>query len=258
MKKIGVFDSGIGGLTVLRALRRRAPRADFVFLGDLARVPYGVHDQPTILSYARSDAEFLLSQGADAIVIACNTATAAALDALREELDVPVWGVIAPAAEEAVRLSRGGIAVMATEATVRSGSYERTLHALRPGGEYHFLPCQKLVSLIERGVPEEAEEAVEQCRAYLAPIVGKSVDTLVLGCTHFPLYSGAIASLLPGVKLVDSGEALAGQLSEILREASGEGRTDYCVTARSEAFERAVERLDGSAAPGCVRCVGAL
>ena len=114
MKKIGVFDSGIGGLTVLRALRRRAPRADFVFLGDLARVPYGVHDQPTILSYARSDAEFLLSQGADAIVIACNTATAAALDALREELDVPVWGVIAPAAEEAVRLSRGGIAVMAT------------------------------------------------------------------------------------------------------------------------------------------------
>ena len=107
-------------------------------------------------------------------------------------------------------------------------------------------------------MPEEAEEAVEQCRAYLAPIVGKSVDTLVLGCTHFPLYSGAIASLLPGVKLVDSGEALAGQLSEILREASGEGRTDYCVTARSEAFERAVERLDGSAAPGCVRCVGAL
>ena len=107
MKKIGVFDSGIGGLTVLRALRRRAPRADFVFLGDLARVPYGVHDQPTILSYARSDAEFLLSQGADAIVIACNTATAAALDALREELDVPVWGVIAPAAEEAAVVRNG-------------------------------------------------------------------------------------------------------------------------------------------------------
>ena len=256
MKKIGVFDSGIGGLTVLRALRQVAPEADMVFLGDLARVPYGVHDQPTILSYSRDNAAFLLREQAEAVVIACNTATAASLDTLREELDVPVWGVIESAVKAAVKATRNGrIAVIATEATVRSGSYERQLRAALPEGEFAFLACQNLVSLIESGVGEDEDAAVEQCRAYLEPLQGKNFDTMILGCTHFPMYRHTIERLLPGVTLIDTGEAISAMLEAELGGSEGSGTTDYCVTARSEAFDRAVLKLDEKATPGCVRLV---
>lgn len=256
MKKIGVFDSGIGGLTVLHALRKAAPELDVVFLGDIGRSPYGTKDTATVLGYSRDNAAFLLREGAEAIAIACNTATAASLTELRQELDVPVWGVIEPAAKAAVKASTGGrIAVMATEGTIRGGSYERQLRALLPEGEFYFLPCQNLVALIEGGVDETEEAAVEQCCAYLAPLEGTDVDTLILGCTHFPMYRNTIQKLLPGVTLIDTGEALTAELKEILRESEGSGVTDYCATKYSDAFDIAVHKLDGNAAPGCVRVV---
>lgn len=241
---------------MLRALREAAPELDVVFLGDLGRSPYGTKDTATVLSYSRDNAAFLLREGAEAVVIACNTATAASLTELRQELNVPVWGVIEPAAKAAVKASPGGrIAVIATDATIRSGSYERQLRALLPEGEFFFQPCQNLVALIEGGVDEEEEAAVEQCRAYLAPLQGKGIDTLILGCTHFPMYRNTIQKLMPGVTLIDTGEALTSELGEQLRQSGGSGATDYCVTKFSDAFDNAVHKLDEKAAPGCVRVV---
>ena len=243
MKKIGVFDSGIGGLTVLHTLRETCPKLDMVFFGDVGRMPYGVHDKETVLGYSRDCARFLMEQGVEAIVIACNTATAASLSELRQELPIPVYGVIEFAASAAKKATKNGrIGVIATDATVKSGSYTKALD----GFTVLERPASPLVTMIEGGIADTDERAVEACKAVLADLPGQDIDTLVLGCTHFPVYAKPIAQLLPGVTLIDSGKALAVALRETLGNG-GCGRTEYYTSKKSEAFANMVYRLDANA-----------
>ncbi len=250
MKKIGVFDSGIGGLTVLHSLRAACPLLDMVFLGDVGRMPYGVHDKETVLGYSRDCARFLREQGVEAIVIACNTATAASLTELRQELDIPVYGVIEFAAEAAKKATKNSrIGVIATDATVRSGSYTRALEG------YTVLerPASPLVTMIEGGIADSDARALEACKAVLADLPEQSIDTLVLGCTHFPVYAKPIGELLPGVTLIDTGAALAEALKDTLGNG-GSGKTEYYTSKASEAFAAMVHRLDPNA--GEIRVFG--
>jgi glutamate racemase len=208
---IGVFDSGIGGLTVVRELRRRLPHERIVYFGDTARVPYGIKSPETVTRFAREDCEFLLRFEPKMIVAACNTASAAALPELEGSLPVPVCGVVEPGAREAVR-SAGGhtIAVIATEATIGSDAYRRAMKRYDPHVRVVQRPCPLFVPLVEEGRP--CEDAIVQAvvRDYLEPIVRLDPKVIVLGCTHYPLLKEAIAAVAgPDIGLVDSGEQTA-------------------------------------------------
>lgn len=214
---IGVFDSGIGGLTVVREIVARLPAESIVYFGDTARVPYGPKSPETVRRYAREAAAFLLSRGVKAIVVACNTATAAAADALAAELDVPVLGVIEPGARAAVAASRTGrIGVIGTVGTINSGAYDLAVRRLLPGARVYAQPCPLFVPLAEEGLLDgEATRLVAE--SYLAPLRALDVDVLVLGCTHYPLLRPLIAGIMgPGVTLVDSGAETAAELHRVL------------------------------------------
>jgi len=216
---IGVFDSGLGGLTVAHAIMRRLPTESIVYFGDTARVPYGPKSPDTVRRYSREIAAFLLEQGVKAIVVACNTATAHALPALRAELDVPVLGVVEPGARAAVRATRSGrIGVIATEGTIRSRAYERAIHEASPSAEVTALACPLFVPLVEEGwTDHDATELV--AREYLDPLRARGVDTLVLGCTHYPLLKPLIGEVVGrDVRLIDSAEETALDTEQMLRE----------------------------------------
>jgi glutamate racemase len=212
---IGVFDSGFGGLTVLRALVERLPDAGFAFLGDTARLPYGSKSRRTIARYAAESAQFLVrEQGAEFLVIACNTASALALDAIQDAVSVPVLGVIEPGAAAAKAASRtGDVLVIATDATVQSQAYSAACRA--QGLQAHEKACPLLVPLVEEGWTDHPVTA-EVIRIYLDELTreanarGMSPDTLVLGCTHYPLLRPVIERAVPvGVRVIDSAEAVA-------------------------------------------------
>jgi glutamate racemase len=207
---IGVFDSGVGGLTVLRALQAALPDASFLYLGDTARLPYGTKSPGTISRYALQAARLLVDRGIDSLVVACNTASAVALDDLRAALpELDVTGVVEPGAAAAVVASTGGaIAVIGTESTIRGGAYTPAITRLRPDARVIGLPCPLFVALAEEGWTEgPIPEAI--ARAYLDPIKD-DIDTLVLGCTHFPLLAAAIgATVGRGVAIVDSAATTA-------------------------------------------------
>lgn len=209
MSAIGVFDSGVGGLTVLAELQRRLPAEPTVYLGDTARVPYGTRSPDVVVRYSLGNARFLGEQGIKLLVVACNTATAHALPALREALPVPVIGVVEPGVRVAAAVSPGGrIGVVGTAGTIASGAYQRALTALRPGAEVLARACPLFVPLAEEGWTEgDVPRAVAE--RYLGDLRGR-IDALVLGCTHYPLLKGPIASVLgDGVLLVDSARATA-------------------------------------------------
>lgn len=207
---IGVFDSGVGGLTVLRALQRALPGESFLYLGDTARLPYGTKSPGTIARYALQAARVLVDRGIDSLVIACNTASAVALDDLRAALpQLDVTGVVEPGAAAAVATSTGGsIGVIATESTIRGGAYAQAIARLRPDARVVGLPCPLFVALAEEGWTEgPIPDAV--AHAYLDPIKD-GIDTLVLGCTHFPLLAASIAATVgPRVAIVDSAATTA-------------------------------------------------
>lgn len=221
-ESIGIFDSGLGGLTVLRSVVKRLPHESIVYLGDTARVPYGTKSADTVVRYARSCARILLERGIKMLVVACNTASACALDALRDELEVPVVGVIEPGAAAAVRQTRNGrIGVIGTAGTMQSQAYPDAIHGLNPGLEVFCKACPLFVPLVEEGWTE-GSVATEVARAYLSEIMDRSVDTLVLGCTHYPLLRPVIADVMgPEVALVDSAESTADVVMEVLAGVGG-------------------------------------
>lgn len=219
MGPIGVFDSGMGGLTVLRALLRRLPDEDFIYFGDTARVPYGTKGARTVRAFARQDAAFLHAQGVKMIVVACNTASAFALDELQQEFPVPVLGVIEPGIEAALARTRGGpIGVIGTSGTIRSGKYQEGLARVVGAARVRARECPLFVPLAEEGLTEHpiTEMAVAE---YLLPLREAGVDTLILGCTHYPLLKPAISRFMePETALVDSAEALAEAAARTLVE----------------------------------------
>lgn len=223
MSRIGIFDSGVGGLTVQREILAALPSADTLYLGDTARLPYGTKSAETVTAYSLRSARFLAGHAIDLLVVACNTASAVALPALREALDVPVLGVVEPGARVAVERTRTGrIGVIGTQGTISSGAYQAAIRALRPDARVTAQPCPLFVPLAEEGWTDPADEIVRGIvRRYLAPVVAAGVDTLVLGCTHYPLLKGAVAAELPGVALVDSAEAIAAEVRARLPAVDG-------------------------------------
>lgn len=230
---IGVFDSGIGGLTVLKALTEAMPRESFIYLGDTARLPYGTKSAKSVTRYVLQTTALLRDRGVKLLVIACNTATAVSLEALREAYpDLPVVGVIRPGAEAACRTSRSGrIGVIATEGTVRGGRYEREILAVRPEARVFARPCPLFVPLAEEGWCD-GEIAELVARRYLASLVAETaIDTLVLGCTHFPVLAPAIQQVVgPEVTLVDSARTTAEFVQDMLL------RRDICATTTSRSL----------------------
>lgn len=214
---VGVFDSGIGGLTVAQEIMHQLPRESLIYFGDTARVPYGPKSRDTVLRYSREIAGYLGTQGVKAIVIACNTATAHALSTLRNELPVPVIGVVEPGARAAVKATRTGhIGVIGTAGTIKSGAYERAIRNLAPDVRITARACPLFVPLVEEGwADHEATRLI--AREYLETFAEAGVDTLVLGCTHYPLLKGVVADVLgPAVRLIDSAEETAAETATLL------------------------------------------
>jgi glutamate racemase len=218
-RPIAVFDSGIGGLTVVSALRRELPEENILYLGDTARVPYGGKSRATIERYSEEIATMLVREGAKMVVVACNTASALGLDRLREVLDVPVEGVIAPGVEAALSATRSGhIAILGTKATIGSGAYAEALRAARPDIRVTSVACPLLVPLVEEGLfDDEVTDAVLE--RYLASVRSGDADALVLGCTHYPLLASAIARVAGSdIALVDSAANCARSVARHLEE----------------------------------------
>jgi len=246
---IGVFDSGVGGLTVLKALTAQLPHEDFVYLGDTARLPYGTKSPETVARYALQAAQALLEYGVKGLVIACNTASSVGLPAIRERIhDIPVIGVIEPGAEAACAASKSGhIAVIATERTIREGAYQEAIVQLRHDARVVAQPTQLFVALAEEGL-HQGPIAESVARHYLAPMFrpdrSTSPDTLVLGCTHFPMLVGAIrAAVGPEVRIVDSAATTAKSARELLgrqglARTAGEGTARFLATDSVERFAR--------------------
>jgi len=214
---IGIFDSGIGGLTVVRQLHRVLPHEDLVYLGDTARVPYGSKSPGTVVRFACEDTQFLIQQNVKAVVVACNTVSAWALPTLEREFPVPIFGVIAPGALAALKKTRSRrIGVIGTSTTVRSEAYNSAIHSLDGSAKVFSRACPLLVPLVEEGwTHNKITQAI--LRAYLTPLLRRRIDTLVLGCTHYPLLKSAIRRVVgEEVVLVDSAESCARFLSERL------------------------------------------
>ena len=214
---IGVFDSGIGGLTVAQEVIRQLPAESVVYFGDTARVPYGPKSPETVRRYSQEIADFLQTQGVKAMVIACNTATAHALAMLREKLSIPVIGVVEPGARAAVASSKSNrIGVIGTVGTIKSGAYERAIRALSPDAIITARACPLFVPLVEEGWNEHPASRLI-AEEYLRPFAAADVDTLVLGCTHYPLLKPLLADVLgPTVRLIDSAEETAAETGRTL------------------------------------------
>lgn len=214
---IGIFDSGVGGLTVVREIQRQLPCESVVYFGDTARVPYGSKSPDTVIRFSRELASFLLSKGVKMIVAACNTASSVSLPSLEEFCPVPVIGVIEPGARAAAGSTRNGVVgVIGTLGTISSGAYQKALRGIEGVKAVVAQPCPLLVPLVEEGWLDH-RITVEIVEEYMAPLIREKIDTLVLGCTHYPLLKGVFSRVLgPGVTLVDSAESTASVVRDIL------------------------------------------
>jgi glutamate racemase len=256
---IGVFDSGVGGLTVLRALAEALPHEEFIYLADTGRYPYGTKSAETVTRYSLDNADFLMGRGVKMLVVACNTASAVSLDAIATRYRVPVVGVIEPGARAAVARTRSRqVGVIATEGTIGSGAYTRALRALAPSVEVFTRACPLLVPLAEEGWTEGpiARGVVE---TYLASLARSGIDTLILGCTHYPLLKPVIGEVMgPDVALVDSAEETAREVAAALASGgiartSGAGCTSVFVTDVPDRFVRIGQRFLGARVESAVR-----
>jgi glutamate racemase len=219
LNKLGVFDSGIGGLTVYRGLRDALPSVSILYFGDTARVPYGTKSSHTVTGYSLQIARHLVGRGVDAVVVACNTASAYAMEALQSEIDVPVYGVVIPGAMAAVEATRAGVVgVVGTRGTVFSGAYQKALGDLDPSVRVEAVPCPLFVPLVEEGWLDDTL-TLQVAERYLAPLVDAGVDTIVLGCTHYPMLKGVISRVVGDeVVLIDSAEAVSMEVRNYMRD----------------------------------------
>ena len=260
---IGIFDSGVGGLTVYRALHERLPSEHFVYLGDTARVPYGTKSLATVERYAIENSKFLEARGIKLLVVACNTASALALPAIRKAVGVNVVGVIGPGARAATRISAGEkIAVIATEATVQSGAYSRAIAAVDQNCEVIERACPLFVSLAEEGWAD-SEVARSVAEHYLGDFRDMKLGAIVLGCTHYPILRDIIRRVVGNdVALIDSGEAAATEVqsflesnqlqaeqtrSSVLERQLCDDLDHFYVTDAAERFSKVAERFLGTA-----------
>lgn len=254
-RPIGIFDSGLGGLTVVKAIRRELPKEKLAYFGDTARIPYGTKSPDTIIRYSKQIIRFLLKrEKVKCVVVACNTSSAWALKDLRREFNIPILGVIDPGAFAAVDATRNGrIGVIGTEGTIYSKAYPRTIHHLMPRAKVFALPCPLFVPLVEEGkLSGPVAESV--VREYLKPLLRSRIDTLLLGCTHYPLLKRTIAKVAgKNVKIVDSAEETARSLHRNLEthgiELSGRGGASFYVSDLSRKFKEHAQRFLGSHIP---------
>jgi glutamate racemase len=218
---IGIFDSGVGGLTVFDAIRKRFPSPSIIYFGDTARVPYGSKSHDTIVRYSRQNATFLVQQNINLLIVACNTSSALALDVLRENFRLPIIDVIQPGARKAVEISKNKkIGVIGTEATIKSEAYEKAIHKIEPETEVISQPTPLLVPLVEENwIHHQITEKI--LAEYLAPLLEHRIDTLVLGCTHYPLLKHTIQKVVGNnVTLVDSAEAITQEIPPFLENST--------------------------------------
>lgn len=245
---IGIFDSGVGGLTVMKEIIKQMPEEHIIYLGDTARVPYGVRSPETVLKYSLENTQFLMSRGIKILVVACNTSSAVSLDILLEKFPIPVIGVVGPGARAAVEMTKiKRIAVIGTETTINSGSYERAIKSIDASILVSGIACPLFVPLIEEGWLE-GEVVNLTAEKYLSSLKCDSVDTLVLGCTHYPMIKHVIENIVQ-IPLIDSAVEtakevkLALQQKGILRAGRGEVSREFFVTDSPEKFERVGERF---------------
>lgn len=243
---IGIFDSGYGGLTVLKEIAATLPDEDIIYLGDTARVPYGIRSAETILRYSYANADFLMDQGVKMLVIACNTASSVSTAQLKERCKIPVIEVITPGAKGAAKVTQNGlIGVIGTEATVKSGTYLKAIKQINPELKVHLKACPLFVPLVEEGWTEENNEvSLLVAERYLSELREKEIDTLVLGCTHYPLLKGVIRKIMTqGVELIDSARETAKEVLRVLNERKllakdrGKGNLKFFVTDDAERFK---------------------
>ncbi|MDP9052721.1 MAG: glutamate racemase [Acidobacteriota bacterium] len=240
---IGVFDSGVGGLTVLKALRRSLPNQDFLYLGDTARVPYGRKPAAMVRDFALEIGAFLHGRGAEAIVVACNTASAVALTDMQQRFDIPIWGVIEPGVEAAVRATRtGNVGVIGTRGTIASGAYQKRLEAR--GMKVWAQACPLFVHLVEEDLAN-SPEAELVAKHYLEGM--PDIDTLILGCTHYPVLAPMLSRVLgPRVRLVESALVAAESVQATLgHEGRGSARITHFVTGDAVAYEHTAGVIGG-------------
>jgi glutamate racemase len=256
---IGVFDSGIGGLTVLQRIMELVPKENTIYLGDTARSPYGTKSVETVLRYSFENAEFLIEKGVKMVVVACNTSTAIALENLQENISVPVIGVIEPGVKAALEETKNKkIGVIGTEATIQSGAYTRALKALEPRVEVYSRACPLFVPLVEEGWLDNAPVKIT-VETYLSSLKQSGIDTLILGCTHYPLLKKAIQGFMGrDVKLVDSAEETAKAVQKILikqllAREKGKGAPSFFVTDAPDRFIKVGQRFLGEKVESAVR-----
>ncbi len=251
-RPIGVFDSGIGGLTVLKEILNELPLESTAYLGDTARVPYGIRSPETVMRYSFENTRFLSSKGIKMLVVACNTVSAVSLDAIKKSLGIPVIGVIEPGAKAAVNATKNKrVGVIGTSATIRSSSYTKAIQAGDPSVEVFALPCPLFVPLVEEGWTDGpiVEMTAER---YLRSVREKDVDTLVLGCTHYPLLKNVLSMVMGSdVRLIDSAIETAGEIKKTLADMSllntsaGSASQEFYVTDSPDKFTEIGERFLG-------------
>lgn len=220
---IGVFDSGLGGLTVVREIFKQSPDAQVVYFGDTARTPYGTKSEETIIKYALEDADFLVKQGAKVLVVACNTVSSCAIETLKEKFNIPIFGVITPATKRAIEITKGRVGIIGTRATINSGVYEEKIKKQNKDLKIFSQSCPLFVPIVEENWINKPETKMI-VRRYLSPLKVAQIDTLILGCTHYPFLKNIIQEKIgKHIKIVDSAEEVVKRLENIKFE-SGESR----------------------------------
>lgn len=241
---IGIFDSGLGGLTAYKELHNLLPAGDFVYFGDTGRVPYGSRSREILTRYARQDIRFLLRQGADVILAACGTVSSVVLDDIRSEFSIPLFGVVDASVNAALAATKNEkIGVIGTGATISSGAFAKKIAAANPHAAVTSIACPLFVPLVENGYIGRGCEVTKRVAAdYLAPLRDEGIDTLILACTHFPIIADIIGDLLPGVTLVNSGAAAAAEVAAVCGKTGGSGSASFFVSDSPVNFD-AVARV---------------